>query len=44
MSEEQKEEESKSGLRNVVRLSEEETPMASAKERMNDVIESFITN
>ena len=44
MSEEQKEE-SKSGLRNVVRLSEEENPyIASAKERMNDVIESFITN
>ena len=45
MSEEQKEEESKSGLRNVVRLSEEENSyIASAKERMNDVIELFITN
>ena len=44
MSEEQIEE-SKSGLRNVIRLSEEENSyIASAKERMNDVIEAFINN
>jgi ribosome recycling factor len=44
MSEEQVEQ-SSTGLKNVVRLSEEENSyIASAKERMNDVIELFITN
>ena len=44
MSEEQIEQ-SSTGLKNVVRLSEEENSyIASAKERMNDVIELFITN
>src|SRR6056300_2116771 len=44
MSEEQVEQ-SSTGFQNVVRLSEEENSyIASAKERMNDVIELFITN
>ena len=44
MSEEQVEQ-SSTGLKNVVRLSEEENSyIASAKERMNDVIELFISN
>src|SRR6056300_1503878 len=44
MSEEQVEQ-SSTGFQNVVRLSEEENSyIASAKERMNDVIEMFITN
>ena len=44
MSEEQVEQ-SSTGFKNVVRLSEEENSyIASAKERMNDVIELFINN
>jgi len=44
MSEEQVEE-NKTGLTNVVRLKEEENSyIASAKERMNDVIETFISS
>ena len=42
---EEKSEESKTGLKNVIRLKEEENSyIASAKERMNDVIENFIKN
>ena len=38
-------EENKTGLTNVVRLKEEENSyIASAKERMNDVIETFISS
>ena len=45
MSEEEHPTESKTGLTNVVRLKEEENSyIASAKERMNDVIETFIKN
>ena len=44
MSEEQVKE-NKTGLTNVVRLKEEENSyIASAKERMNDVIETFISS
>jgi ribosome recycling factor len=45
MSEEEQAAETKTGLTNVVRLKEEENSyIASAKERMNDVVETFISN